>query len=375
MTNVSLLPGTATSLDDWIEAILAASDLDAVRRVHAQGAWRTVWDRLAYQPVAAGQAMLAYQQAYLEGAGQTVHDLSLVLRNDGRPVGILPLCMHKVGDRWALSSMGQAISAPLFVAGLSSRTEKKLAARTLVMLQKMAAELGLDALSTEQPCWPSASPQGACSEWHQLLMGRGASIIPRHDLFTDLNLDLASIRSSSRKSYRALINVALKSWQSGLMDADVLDAEVWAQFKQLHKDVAGRSTRSDATWQHQWDMITAREAFLITLRDPAQHHLVGGGFFQYTRDEGLYAVGAYDRALFDKPLGHAVQQRAIETLKALGVRWYFLGERHYAQSPHTPTAKEVAISDFKQGFATHHFCRNQFSLAVKLASEPAGAVL
>jgi hypothetical protein len=104
-------------------------------------------------------------------------------------------------------------------------------------------------------------------------------------------------------------------------------------------------------------MLGSGDAFLVGLRDPAAQRLVGAGFFQCTRDEGLYAVGAYDRALFDKPLGHAVQQRAIETMKARGLQWSRIGERQPA-----PTAKEVAIAAFKQGFASHQFCRHGFAL-------------
>lgn len=352
-----------------LKKYLTAWELEASLYLETPDAWFDVWRQLAYQPVAAQRTMLAYQQAYLEGAGQTVHDLSLILRSDGRPVGLLPLCLQQVGALWKISSMGAAVSAPLFTAGLSPRTVKKLCTRVLAVLQQFARHLGQDELLTEQPCWPSSGGTTSCSEWHQQLMSAGAIIQTRHDLFADLNPDLATIRSTFRKSYRPLINVALKTWQAAVMDADNADPNTWAEFKQLHKDVAGRSTRSDSTWALQWIMVQSRDAFLVTLRDPADQRLIGAGLFQFTVDEGLYAVGAYDRALFDKPLGHAVQQRAIETLKTLGVRWYQVGERHYSQSPHTPSAKEVAISEFKQGFSSHLFCRHQFALA---SHQPAG---
>jgi FemAB family protein len=112
----------------------------------------------------------------------------------------------------------------------------------------------------------------------------------------------------------------------------------------------------------QFEMILNDKAILISIRDPESHKMVGAGFFQYSSSEGLYSVGAYDRSLFDKPLGHAIQQRAIEILKSKGIEWYHIGERHYHQSPHHPSAKEVAISEFKQGFASHIFCRHQFEL-------------
>jgi hypothetical protein len=51
---------------------------------------------------------------------------------------------------------------------------------------------------------------------------------------------------------------------------------------------------------------------------------------------------------------------AIEALKALGVAWYRIGERHYVQDLPRPTDKQIAISAFKQGFASHVFCRHEF---------------
>jgi len=347
-------------VQSWINQILAEQELDASLCVETPEGWLAVWQELVYQPVAASRSMIEYQKAYLEGAGQQVFDLSLVLRSDGRPVGLLPLSLNRT-DSWQLTTMGAPISAPMFVKDLSPRTEKRLCTGTLSVLKRLASDVGQQTLLIEQAPWPSELR--ACTEWHQQLMSVGANIQPRHDLFADLSPDLASIRSTFRKSYRPLINVALKTWQAAVMDADNADPNTWAEFKQLHKDVAGRSTRADSTWVHQLGMVQARNAFLVTLRDPSNQRLVGAGLFQFTADEGLYAVGAYDRALFDKPLGHAVQQRAIETLKALGVRWYQVGERHYSQSPHAPSAKEVAIGEFKQGFSSHLFCRYQFSLS------------
>ncbi len=85
--------------------------------------------------------------------------------------------------------------------------------------------------------------------------------------------------------------------------------------------------------------------------------MVGGGFFSTSRDEGQYSVGAYDRSLFDKPLGHVVQYRAIEEMRGRGIRWYKLGARPYLSDIPIPTDKEMSISDFKQGFASHIFPR------------------
>lgn len=350
---------------DVVAAALATSQLDACLRSADPAAWDAVWQALPYQGVASAVPMLDYQHAYFRGAGWQLQDISLVLRNDGKPCGLWPLSLGGPVDGDAhgprLSSAGAAVLAPSFVDGLSPRTVKKLCVRALAFVQSLCAQLALPRPQIEQAANPDAG-SASLSEWHQQLMAQGALPAVRHDLYADLQPDLSDIRASFRKSFRPLINVGLRNWSVFVMDHDHAVEPVWAEFKQLHLSVAGRSTRSDDSWALQWAMVVAGRAFLVGLRDPADQHLVGAGFFQCTRDEGLYAVGAYDRTLFDKPLGHVVQQRAIETMKARGLRWYRIGECHYRQDAPPPTAKMVAISAFKQGFASHHFQRVEFSL-------------
>ena len=71
------------------------------------------------------------------------------------------------------------------------------------------------------------------------------------------------------------------------------------------------------------------------------NEMVGGGLFQFTKDEALYAVAAYDRNQFDKPMGHVIQFRAIEELKKRTASWYKLGGRPFLNGQTTPTEKEM----------------------------------
>ena len=66
-------------------------------------------------------------------------------------------------------------------------------------------------------------------------------------------------------------------------------------------------------------------------------------------------MGAYDRSLFVKPLGHAVQCLAIEELKKRGIRCHKIGVRLFHAEAPTSTDKEFSIGEFKQSFASHVF--------------------
>jgi FemAB family protein len=165
-----------------------------------------------------------------------------------------------------------------------------------------------------------------------------------------------------------LISAGLRSWDVFVLSELNANPKDWLEFKRLHCEVAGRATRCDETWAKQYEMVVGGKGFLVGLRDTVHGRLIGAGFFQTTRDEGLYSVGAYDRTLFDKPLGHVVQQVAIQVMKERGLRWYCVGERHYRQDSPMPTEKAISIATFKQGFASHLFCRFQFELPLDAAS-------
>ena len=115
-------------------------------------------------------------------------------------------------------------------------------------------------------------------------------------------------------------------------------------------------TKDDDCWDLQKEEIKNNSAFLIRLTDKEQK-MVGGGYFTLTRDEGVYSVGAYDRDLFDKPVGHLVQFEAIKEFVRRKITWYKIGNYSYIGDTPPPTKKEVTIGDFKKQFSSHLFHR------------------
>ena len=93
--------------------------------------------------------------------------------------------------------------------------------------------------------------------------------------------------------------------------------------------------------------------------------MIGGGLFSVSRDEGSYSVGVYDRSLFDKPVSHLVQWEAIKHMKAVGLKWYYIGQRFYSGDIVQPTAKEMEISYFKEGFSSNVFVNMTLKSVIK----------
>ncbi|CAN5832821.1 hypothetical protein BH11PSE12_BH11PSE12_00270 [soil metagenome] len=335
-------------IPDWLKQ----SDLHAVMRVDQTSLWQEAWENQAFQSTHYAASMIDYQHVYLASNDQIFVDISMVLLNDGKPCAIWPLSLI-YRKNCKLTTYGSPVLPPFFVSNLSSRTIKKIIANGLKFIQILQNALSIECLQISESSPPDTLANGL-TEWHQQWLSLGASISVKHNLYVDLSLSLEEIKSKFRKSYRSLINVGQKLWSAHVMDSQCANEECWNEFKSLHRHVAGRVTRDDESWALQYQMIKNDEALLICLRDLSnENRLIGAGFFQMTRDSAQYAVAAYDRDLFDQPIGHIVQMRAIEQMKKRGIRWYEIGERMFPCDEPKPSEKELAISLFKQGFATH----------------------
>ncbi len=328
--------------------IIESTRLSVSQRLACKGLWDEIFNKLAYKSVLYSNSSLDYQFAYQSGHGGEWHDISLIINWDNKPVALWPLSYSFKDGQHKLTSQGLPVLPPVFVADCPIISRKRIIKSCQVMANAIAVEAGMGSWVSGE----SFDESIGMSNWHIESMMRHASCQLRHELYLDLRLDLAEIRRNFRKSYKSLIVSGSRMWMVGVLDTT--NANIWQEFKELHLNVSGRATRSDETWAIQYKNIVHQCAFLVFLRN-ANGNMVGGGFFSYTSDEGFYEVAAYDRTLFDKPLGHVVQYSAIGELKRRGVRWYKIGARHFNSDDPRPTDKEISIAGFKQGFASHIF--------------------
>ncbi len=348
MTSGLAIDASQYSLPDEIARTVAVASVHTILRQDDPAAWDHTLSALYYIPVTYSSASIDYQLAYQRGHGGQWWDISLILYHDSRPCGVWPLSFSVKTGNASVTSHGFPVLPPLFVKGLADKSRKTLVKGCLNLLEELC-RAGKIASWESAESFTGPSELGL-SEWHHQSMRRGAKGLLRHELFVDLSLEIEAIKACFRKSYKALITSGTRRWQ-----VDVIaeaNPRVWNEFRELHLNVAGRATRSAETWELLHHAIIAGNALLVTLRNDCDD-IVGGGFFNSSRDESVYSVGAFDRSLFDKPLGHVVQYRAIEEMKRRGLRWYKIGFRPYPCELPTPTEKEISIGEFKQGFATH----------------------
>ncbi|NOT95781.1 MAG: FemAB family protein [Nitrospira sp.] len=343
-----------TALPPYLKDVISAAAMCAEFRVGQQTRWDAALEQLPYIPVAYTNASIDYQLAYQQGHGGEWWDISMIVFWDNRPSAVWPLSFSLKDGKGNLSSHGLPVITPQVVPACAVSSRKRIAKGCLDLADAIAKAAGLNVWSSAEPF----SESTGLGEWHIDAMARDADCAVRHDLFLDLRPDMAEIKRNIRSSYKSLITGGMRIWSVGVLDS--AEQSIWDEFRQLHLRVSGRKTRSDESWALQLEDIGHHYAFLVYLRN-SDGEMVGGGLFNFTRDEGVYAVGVYDRSLFDKPLGHVVQYRAIEELKKRGVRWYKIGARPYLSETPPPTDKEVSIGEFKQGFASHVFPQYQLT--------------
>lgn len=316
-------------------------------------AWQELLQAADYIPYDYTNASVDYQLCYQLGHGGDWHDVSLLLLWDNRAVGVWPLTISRKDLVTRITSQGQPLNPPLFLKDLNPNIKKKLVTLSLEMLYQLCNTLGITQIgSTER-----FSNQLGVSLWQIAAMSRGATCDVQHDLYLNILNSLELIQENFRPRLRNDIKKSSLLWGHELVTANNINLDnYWADFKRLHRIVSGKVTKDDDCWDLQKEEIKNNSAFLIRLTDKEQK-MVGGGYFTLTRDEGVYSVGAYDRDLFDKPVGHLVQFEAIKEFVRRKITWYKIGNYSYIGDTPPPTKKEVTIGDFKKQFSSHLFHR------------------
>lgn len=199
--------------------------------------------------------------------------------------------------------------------------------------------------------------ENGLSEWHIQLASRFNNPKITYELYLNTQKPSTEIFSQYRRSLRDRIKQAEKLWDCKYLTSVSTDIDsVWNEFKLLHLTVSGRKTRNDKSWDLQKEIIRQGQGILFYLLN-ASGQMIGGSFFQYTRDEAWYYVSASDRSLFDKPVGHLMQAEAIKHLCKLNIRWYKLGSLAQQNQSPTPSEKELKISHFKKQFSSNVFAK------------------
>jgi FemAB family protein len=331
---------------EFVQELAENAGLQIKFRFDVPSLWRETLLQAAYVPYIYTSSSIDFQHEIQRYRGGTWLDLSMIIELNGKSSAVWPLSLSTEENDNNLSSLGFAVHPPLFVSEVATVSEKRLTRKCLDFLYSLVS-------AAHVKNWKSTEffrDRTGLGPWYEQAVMRGAKPQLKHELFINMRPDIEIIRNHFRKSFKPLVNKEIKGWSLDILDKP--NPDLWEQFKLLHLAVAGRKTRSDLSWNIHLEDIGRQCGFLVYMLNE-KGGMEAGGFFNNSRDEGMYAVAAYNRDLFDKPLGHIIQYKAIQELKNRGVRWHKLGLKPLISDHPKPSEKEINIGDFKQGFASH----------------------
>jgi hypothetical protein len=176
--------------------------------------------------------------------------------------------------------------------------------------------------------------------------------------YIDLYQSADMLKMNVRKSYKSLINWGLSNLKTVLISKNNLDKILFDSFKNFHIQVAGRQTRSDYSWDLQYDAILNDDAFLLL--GYLDDRLVSGAYIIYGSESAYYGVAVNDRQLMKQniPVGHSILYSSILNAKNIGIKTFKLG---VIDNKHED--KITQINMYKKGFT------NTVNTVVKLLVE------
>lgn len=161
--------------------------------------------------------------------------------------------------------------------------------------------------------------------------------ITRRSLSTRV-VDLPPAWSDVRDSYKSLVTRGLRSYHVAPA-AHVYDVAVWC--RSIHREAAGRATRSQATWNWMAQWVVTHQALCLTARELRAGRAVGYALWLVDKRHAYYASGATLR----DDVGHALIWASLLALAARGVRTAELGWQGW-----DATEEGRGIEFFKRGF-------------------------
>jgi hypothetical protein len=183
------------------------------------------------------------------------------------------------------------------------------------------------------------------------------------DYISYVNLDLTEteIKSNLRKRYKTFVNWGEKNLSIELMDCTNPDYDKFISFRNFHIETAGRQTRSDRSWDIQFEAIKNNDAYLVM--GYYQEKLVSGTLNMHGIKSVYYGVGVNDRMLMEQnvPISHQVMFYAILEAKKKGMKEFIVGMVNNEEK----SEKEISIFKYKAGFTNTIAAKNKFSILLK----------
>jgi len=274
-----------------------------------------------------------------------IKDLSFVVIENKHILAICPLYVTKEDEYNQFSDDGGYLRSPIVSFTLPERKREKAYDFIFKTIDELAFRYNVVKSLIMFDPQPDYSYHNLFLKYDYINTSLLTQIInlskPKEDLWMDL-----------RKSYKALINKGLKTYDYHIMTRDNADYEIHEKYRLTHFMAAGRATRPKENFDLQFEQLKAGQATLISVLFEGKY--VQLNYFNHYNNYVHYASAADDPEFSSTcmvPIGHAIIWQAIKYFKENNYKYLELGTQYFGnQLFEYPSEKKKMISYFKRGF-------------------------
>jgi hypothetical protein len=243
---------------------------------------------------------------------------------------------------------GDPVPAPAFADGLPEDTRRDVSRAVFRHIDELAKANRVQRISFRVS--PPASSFWRCTRPHpNPLLREGCSDVSLLTRVIDLSLPEDQLLRDMRKGHRADIKRAEKLITGSVLNSSNITVDAFERYRLLHRKAAGRTTRPLKTFELMYSWI--QKGFAVLSCATLEGKDIGFALISVYKDGAYYSSGCVDPEFNHLPVGHLLQWRAMQWLKAQNIRHYEIGIQFCFSQPHSIVSeKEWNISFFKRGF-------------------------
>jgi GNAT superfamily N-acetyltransferase len=290
------------------------------------------------------QYTLAYQPA--------LHSLSLsfFVTLGAQVVAIVPLFLERHeahdGSHYELSFGGGSTPAPALSTQLPLEKQAEVLEAICQKIDGLAREYKAVRVRLQMSplCW-LGEPKKVQMEFDRY----GYVAVPLATQVVALDREFPALLRLMRKGHAYDVKRGMKHFTVTCYDAKGISEDIFARYRSLHAQAAGRVTRPSRTFELMQQWIREGKALLLGATTDGVD--VGWIYLFIYKNRAYYGSACNHPEWRRHPVGHALQGRAFQWLVEHGCAWYELGVQQFGPLLHDiPTEKELAIAVFKRGF-------------------------
>jgi hypothetical protein len=283
----------------------------------------------------------SFDHAYFGEDGIADHSFVLLDQKNDSIQALVPLYLFQLESGRIFGYSGFYQVAPLVFAREGTRQHQDAIDKCFSVIADLAKEYEVTSHRAYYPC-PTVV-RGAY--FSNPLTSFGYADESCTGLVLGLYPDESTLWKNLRKSYKPLINRALKSTEIILLDQSNYDFSLCEEYRKLHFVAAGRETRHKASFYAQYQLVQDGYGYIVFVQ--MNGIFVGAYFFYQMNGYVFYASAATIPECHPQSgVGHLGVWKGIQNAKALGARYFDFG-----MLEENPSDQKVQnIQFFKLGF-------------------------